>query len=169
MKFTSENKKAIDALVPLGISGGLFYYLYTKGKSWKEIIWLPVAALVLSWLIVKQFTKAALTAAEAPDHVNVDPDAAGQIDQDFNPQPYTDRLKDDIYSWGWRDSSIYSDLVLLSNANLVKVYNDWTERYFSEDNETMIEAMEGETYGNWTSTAHNTAAIINRLKGMGLS
>lgn len=167
MKFTEGNKQAFNTVLPLAAMG-LAYYFGSKGKkSQNEILVLVAVVGLLSWICARSISKQLIALSEAPEHVNVDPDAAGTIDEDFDPTQLTNKLKDDIYGWGFRDGDLYAELAALSNANLMKVYNDWTDRYYSEDNETMVEAMEGENYGITSSYTYNAENIINRLKGMG--
>lgn len=169
--MNQELKKNINLLVPVIASGGAGLLLYRRGKSAQWLIAGVVITFLIVWLVTRQVTKTIENITESPDHVNVDPDAAGTIDQNFDPRPYTNQLKDDIYAAWWviRDGAIYATILQLSNANLVKIYNDWNERYYALDKETMIQAMQGETYGNFNATAHNAASIISRLKGMGLN
>lgn len=171
MAFTKETKKTIDLLVPAVLTAYVGYFFYTKnGKNWQSIAIAAGIAFLLSYIIVSQITKAVYAAATKPEDLDIKPDlSSGGTGSVFNPATYTDRLKKDIYSYGFRDASIYADLVALSTAELVQVYNDWNERYYSLDSETMIQAMNGESYGigflNETPT--NVKNIIKRLTDQG--
>lgn len=63
----------------------------------------------------------------------------------FNPGPYTDAIFNDIDEiFGFHSSVPYEALNKLSNSGLVAVYNDWNRRYYSKDNETIVQAIQGE-------------------------
>lgn len=55
-----------------------------------------------------------------------------------------DAIYKDIYSWGTRNAKPYSDLLALSNSDFVRAYNDWNNRYFKEDGETLRMAINNE-------------------------
>lgn len=67
----------------------------------------------------------------------------------------TDALKEDIYSWFTRDSAPYVELMGLSDTDFVRVYNDWNARYFSKDNQTLKQAIEGEFLSSTSFTFYN--------------
>ena len=80
----------------------------------------------------------------APDEVKLPPDTQSGSG-DFNPGPYTDDVKKEIYAWGFRDSTPLEKINALSNSAFVAVYNDWNKRYFTKDNETLVQAVEKES------------------------
>lgn len=96
----------------------------------------------------------------------------GTNSQNFDPQPLTDELHEDINCiFCIRNDSIYKKLAQLSTQELMTVYNDWQARYYSENNESMVAAMDGEQYGNdiFNSTGANSKTIIARLRAVGMN
>lgn len=107
----------------------------------------------------------------APKPVDLPPDTQpGGITQ-FNPGPYTDNLHEDITEiWGFRNSKPYSDLLSLSNTQVVAVYNDWNNRYYSEDNETLYQAIAAERFYTFTlGWPALRQTVLDRLWSLGLS
>jgi hypothetical protein len=94
-----------------------------------------------------------------------DTQAGGQTN--FNPGPFTDAVYEDITEIiGTRDSVPYQNLLGLSNSQLVAVYNDWNQRYYSKVKQTLTQAIADEmTIWNysWVTVA---GTLIERLKGL---
>ena len=179
MNFTFEQKKQIDYLATTGVAGIVAYNLWKKKPGdYKQLAIATAIAALIAYIIITQITKGIYKSANKPKAVPVPSDTPSgsntTVNQNgtinFNPQPYTDRLKNDIYS-SWyvtRDSSIYHDLSNLSNAELVMVYNDWTIRYYSLNSETMVQAMKSEHYLNWGDNVLGLAETIEgRLTALG--
>ncbi len=81
-----------------------------------------------------------------PEDVVLPPDNQGSGNTDtFSPAPYTDAIKDEIYSWGFRDATPLEDINSLSNSKFVAVYNDWNKRYYGKDKETLVGAIKKES------------------------
>lgn len=116
----------------IGIGGGiiilaiLFVIVYKKGKLWR------------------------------PDDVKLPPDTQPGGATNFNPGPYTEAVWKDLDCiFCTHDAAPYEALMKLSNSQLVSVYNDWNKRYFNKNNETIIQAMNGDWSGwnlNWEHT-----------------
>lgn len=80
----------------------------------------------------------------------------------YDPTDITDRLYNEIKGWNFTyDDKLYSELMSLSNTNLVKVMNDWDKRYFKKWNETLLEAIEGEKIFGFYKNS-----ILSRLREM---
>lgn len=64
----------------------------------------------------------------------------------FDPKPFTDALYNDIYSGPWtaRNVQAYEDALKLGNMELTAVWNDWIDRYYKKDHETLLAAMSDE-------------------------
>lgn len=74
-------------------------------------------------------------------------DASGQnVSYAFNPRPYTDRLKETIYSKFaiFSDAKPYHDLLGLKNPEIVAVAQDWNNRYYNLDQESLLQAINNE-------------------------
>lgn len=86
----------------------------------------------------------------------------------FNPGPYTDALKNDLYGYGLRNAKPYQDLLTLSNTQFVAVYNDWNKRYFSKWKETLPQAIKAE-WPSWNhSWASAASAVLERFQTLSL-
>lgn len=65
----------------------------------------------------------------------------------WDPQPFTDNLHNDIYA-SWyepRDTDPYEVLNAMSDEKLKMVHNDWLNRYFDKDKETLKVAISNES------------------------
>jgi hypothetical protein len=104
---------------------------------------------------------------QIPKEVELPSDTQSGNSSNFNPGPYTDAIYEDITEiFGTRDSKPYQDLLGLSNTQLVAVYNDWNQRYYSKSKETLTQAIAKETTiwnYSWLSVA---GTLINRLKSL---
>ena len=94
-------------------------------------------------------------------------DGNGSEQTAFEPKPFTDAIYNDIYeNIGVRNTAAYTDLLNLSNTNLVQVYNDWTHRYFNKEGETLTAAIAGE-WGFWyNSFATVRDTLVSKLKAL---
>lgn len=104
---------------------------------------------------------------QIPKDVELPSDTQPGGQTNFNPGPYTDAVYEDITEIiGTRDSLPYQALLSLSNTQLVAVYNDWNQRYYTKLKETLTQAISKEyTIWNysWTSVA---GTLIDRLKSL---
>lgn len=68
------------------------------------------------------------------------------VSYQFNPRPYTDRLKETIYSnFGiFSDAKPYKDMLALKGAEIIAIAQDWNNRYYQEDNESLLQAINAE-------------------------
>lgn len=112
----------------------------------------------------------------APKPVDLPPDTggtggnAGAQLPEAQIQRLVDDLKEDIYSWGTRNSEPYVQLLALSNTDYVRAYNDWNSRYYKLDKETLRQAIEGEVLSATSFTFANIKPqLINRFISLGLA
>lgn len=74
-----------------------------------------------------------------------DQTSSGAPINQFDPKPITDAIHQDVYEiFGSRNNQAYNDFLNLSNSEIAVVYNDWTNRYYSADGETLTTAIAGE-------------------------
>lgn len=113
-------------------------------KNW---YWLILAAVVL---IAIYFAMKAPSVTAGTTLIDTNNDGKGDLA--FNPRPYTDALYSTIYSkapWftlsAYRDTKPYQDLLALTNAQVVAVAQDWNERYYKQDSQTLLQAIADET------------------------
>ena len=133
---------------------------FTKHKS---IIYAVMVAIIVI-LIIYYMGKSA--GKDTPPRAVVLPNDKNPL-PNFNPGPYTDAVYSDVYGGILkpRDIKPYQDLNNLSDSALAAVYNDWNNRYFSKDHETLTQALEGEWLA-FFSTDFRTMrdAIVSRLR-----
>lgn len=170
MALDRSTKKAIDLTAPVLLTGIAVFYSMKRTKDWRYLVAIGLISFIILYVLITQATKLLITVAERPDHVNVPPDASGGIDSAFDASPWVENLHDDLYkSWFsafTRNTSLYENMSKLSNANLVKIYNLWNDRYFDEEKETIVAAIDRDYF---YGAAFNYAKNVNdRLKGMGL-
>lgn len=113
-------------------------------KWLNEYKWI-LLAIIITAIVIYYFGKKAGQAV-APKTVTLPGDIIGPGGNQFNPGPYTDGMYNDIYGGLFtpRDSTPYANALNLSDSQLVAVYNDWNNRYWAKDNETIIDALNGE-------------------------
>ncbi len=150
-----KNKSLFNLLVPSAVGIAVFAWAFKnfKGDEKRSMIF-ALVAFILSWLITRQLVSKAVEAETKPDPVIYNPNNTGggsigngNSNPNFNPRPLTDALQQDIYEvWGIRNNSIYEQVAALNDIELLAVYNDYTDRYYSKDSETLIQAMNGEIY-----------------------
>ncbi|HMV91531.1 MAG TPA: hypothetical protein PJ995_21560 [Cyclobacteriaceae bacterium] len=86
----------------------------------------------------------------------------------WDPAPITDRLHEDIYGNGFRDNDVYSMLLALPDEKIKAIHNDWMNRYFDVDKETLKKAIDGE----WTlfdsAFDEQKDAVLAKMSNIGL-
>lgn len=79
----------------------------------------------------------------------------GLSDQEL--ENLVDKLKEDIYTFGPRNSTPWLILLGLSNTDFVRVNNAWLAKYYKLDQETLRQAAEGEFSSVFSITFQNAA------------
>lgn len=137
----------------------------------KRIIITVVIAVILLIIMAVYFYKKGKKSSQQPDIEDLiipsdNPNTGSS--QYFNPKPYTDALKSDIYSLGTRNVQLYDAVAKLSNSKLASIYKDWGIRYYKLDKESLTEALMGEvsSYNPFFMNLRNQ--IVQRLINMGL-
>lgn len=125
-------------------------------------MYLAIAVIVL--LLVIFFVGKSYGKNKPPNAINVpDDDVDGVIS--YDPTSLTDALYKDIKGvslLGYHDTTPYFELNKLSDGNLVIVMNDWDNRYYGKNKETLFEAISNEYFlFNQIDTVN---AIVSRLK-----
>lgn len=139
-------------------------------KNAKAIIIIVVVVIGIVLAIYFSGKRAGKKTVPAPVPLPADT-RGGSISPTFNPGPYTDPIWEDIDEiFGVHEAAPYVALNKLSNSELVAVYNDWNQRYFTKaGHKTMPQAIKGE-YTFWnTQWATVAGLIVERYAAMGLS
>lgn len=185
MKFNEGTKSTIDIIVPVTGAGIVFYYLFKKDNQTLQKAGITAAIVgVVLYVLVTQVTKRILGAAQKPADLPNTIDTPGSVDNNgtnpttgnFNSKSWAKRLYDDISPLNWmfgygHDAKLYADLILLSNENLIKIYNQWQADYYSlYDNRTLVQAMKDESYPNLINGTNDKVTIIlDRYAQLGAS
>lgn len=137
----------------------------------RTIIYLFAGGLVLLlifFLIGKAYGK-----SMPPKPVEVPEDSGGTSGAQLSDaaiQTLVNDLKEDIYSYGTRNSAPYVTLLALSNTDFVRAYNDWNSRYYQLDKETLKQAIAGEWFSSTSFTFANIKDdLMTRFTNLGLS
>lgn len=181
-------------IIPLLLASGIGYLSWKNSKKWQIAAGGFLVSWFVLWLITRNVVNLVTNKPYDPNAGTIkgfDPNTgtsvsnaggtAGSVPVNtFNPDGWADALKKDIYAGPFvtRDHRLYEELAKLSTENLVKVYKVWQDKYYRLDKETMIDAMNGEAYGNgWAEggifggprTTDNVALIIAKLRSQGLN
>ena len=90
---------------------------------------------------------------------------------DFQPEPFTNAIYSDVNEvWGVRDIEAYNNLAARSNDELILIYADWLDRYFDDEQQTLTQAIEGESVSvfDWDFGAIKDI-IVERLHALNLN
>ncbi len=119
--------------------------IYTQWWFWLLI----VAGGGVFILIFKMLSKALSNPQAQPQKYTYTDPATGETKSvTFAPEPYTDALREEIYSWSPRNMKPFEDLLALGDGEFVAVATDWNNRYKKEDSETLLQAIRGEWFDN---------------------
>lgn len=170
--MSPEAKKAINTFLPITLAGAAGLMAYNKKADWKMLLVVVGIAYVLSLVITKTATKLIQDVANRPDEVTPPPVViGGGIPAGFNPDSWAAQLRDDVYTiFSTRDKQLYQQLAAMNSSQLVAVANSFNRNYYHEHNETIVQAMKAEAYGNdWfgTTVASDAANVIARLQALG--
>lgn len=176
MTFTQENKKTIDISTTVIIMAIVAWYLWKRKTDPKYLAAYVVGAGLLGYVLISQITNTIIDAANKPDLIeNVnDPSSAA----DWDPKPVTDALYQELNpSWwdsfqGNHNLDSYQNALNLGNDGLTKVYNDWTSRYWSDDNKSLTGTLTTYTIywglGNGGDAITLRDQLISRLNYLNL-
>lgn len=127
--------------------------------------WVKITVIIILILLIVYFIGKRAGKAVFPDAVEIPDDRPGTGTKQFNPGGLTDALESDIYGYWPRNMQPYQDLLQLSDAGFVTVYNDWNKRYHKKHSETLRQAMAAEIYMNKTPIK----TIFQRMDRLNLS
>jgi hypothetical protein len=130
--------------------------------NFKEILYVIIVLMIVVAIIY--FMGKYAGKATPPEVVRLPNDTNPGLT--FNAGPYTDAIHKDIYAGIFTGRTVkpYNDVLLLSDSQLVAIYNDWNKRYFKDDNENLIQAMRSERSSFWSISWYDVREeLINRL------
>lgn len=133
-------------------------------------VYIIVGLIIIAILLAVFFIGKYKGKQYAPDTVKLPSDTQGtSVPSNWNPGTITDALHYDLYCKAcFRNTQPYIDASALSNSQVVAVHNDWNQRYFSENKETLRQAMDAE-FTAFNSAADTAMGILKeKLKSLGL-
>jgi hypothetical protein len=153
-------RKNLNIIVPLTIAGYVGYTTYKKTNDPKKTAIATAVLLIVIYAITSAITGGIKAAQDTKIISTVPPDP------NYNPAPLANALYKDIYEiFGFRDKQYYYDLVGLTDAQFVAVCTYWNQNYYSKDNETLKQAINGEVLGiELASTLKTLNARFTNLK-----
>ncbi len=116
MQLSKQNKRTIDTLTPVVVAAGVGFVSFRKSKDWRFVVATIIIAWLIAYILTSQVTR--FFYLKGPAEL---PTGAGA--ETYDALPLTTRLKDEIYSWGFRDDAPYQELLSLNDAQFIKVYN----------------------------------------------
>lgn len=177
MTFTTENKKTVDILGTIAIMVAVFYFFYKKKTEKKQLAAYTALSGVLGYIAIGQLTNALVDASNRPEHLEGVTDPS--VNANWDPTPTTDALHDQTYQSWWdnfqgnNNLDAYQNALNLGNDGLLKVYNDWTDRYWGEYNETLTAALQNDSIyyavGNGSDAILLRDSLIDRLTQLGMN
>ncbi|HTN47196.1 MAG TPA: hypothetical protein VL098_12680 [Flavipsychrobacter sp.] len=137
--------------------------IFKKNKDWRVLLLFFLLAFGVIYILTSRITKMIYESGPAPLPTG------GGCDG-FDPKPYTDAVHEDIYSSFWvsRKHQPYKDLLSLADCQLIKVWNDWNNRYFSEDKQNLKQALDDEIANDVTFPVLRSQ-IFERFKRLNIA
>lgn len=135
----------------------------TKKLYQTKQFWYAVGGIVLVAIIFAMITMSKNNNPTAGTKTYTD-ENGNQVS--FNPRPYTDNLKDEIYSYRTSVFAIqkpYEDLYNLNDTEFALVAEDWNKRYYQLDKETLRQAI----YNEWNISLQTE--IQDKFKRLNIS
>lgn len=162
MALKKSDKQLIDLVAPTGLTAVAGYMAFKRSNDWRFITAVIVITFILVYIITSQVTKRFYLAGPAEV-----PTGAGA--ENYNALPLTQKLYDDIYAvFSFRQEAPYRELLALSDAQFIAVYNMWNRTYYEKDQETLPKAIAGENSGLFTEFKGLQSSLARRFQTLNL-
>lgn len=139
MALSKSTKTTIDLLVPTGLAGAAAWFLFTKTKKIEYVLAGAVIAFVLGYVVTSQLTKAAFTNGPAPVPTG------GGCD-DYSPVSLVDSIYEDTTcTLCFRKRELYDTLLGLADCQLIKCYNYWNEKYYTDSGKSLTQQISSQS------------------------
>lgn len=164
--ISSNTETSLKRFVPLLAFTLAGWWTYKKRENIQESLLFGAIVAVLAYLAVGPIVSSVVSLSARPDAGNYN---LNNIPQGWEPSDIARELRDDVYETtinrnnSTESLDLYQRLASLSDDQLVMVYNYWRSKFYSEHNETMVQAMGKEFYGFGTLD-DITKSIARRLK-----
>lgn len=162
MALTLQRKRQIDILLPtlLATVAGVLVFR-KKAGDYRLLIAAVIGAFILGYIITSQITKIIYT--KGPDAAPVPAGA-----ENYNPSSLAQRLYNDISCWVClHDFDVYRELAGLSDAQFIKVYNEYNKNFYSKYNETLAVSIAEEGFGIANESLKQS--LMQRFKSLRLN
>lgn len=147
----SSTKKVVKTYVPLGVAGTAAYVAFDKKASWQVILIVAAIAGVFSYILTHSTINIIEANKVKPKTKTIDQNITGFIPPSFSPGHWVERIKKDVYApWyfiQFRDTNLYRELSAMNDSQLLAISNAWLQKYYSEYNEQVYEAIDAELIG----------------------
>lgn len=151
-----SQKKAVDILVPTVLAGVTVWFLFTRTKKVEYVIAGGVIVFALGYIVTSQLTKATLLNGPAPVPTG------GGCDS-YQPNALIDAIYEDTTcTFCTRDRALYDTLLGLSDCQIIKAYNYWNEKYYTQTNASL--AVQIAKQGNFWDDLFGTQQTAIKLK-----
>lgn len=170
--ITAETKKAINTLVPLTVAGIAGAVAWKSKARWQVLIVVILAAYILSLVLSKQALRLVSTITDKPPAVDVPVGVGGSVPIGFDAERWATLLRDDVYTiFKMRDNDLYRQLAGMNESQLAAIGNAFNRLYYAEHQESIVQAMKAENYGNdwFNDVAANAGNVIARLQAIGFN
>lgn len=168
----AETKKAINTLVPLTVAGIAGAVAWKSKARWQVLIVVIIAAYILSLVLSKQALRLISNVTDKPPAVDVPVGVGGAVPNGFDAERWATLLRDDVYTiFAVRNVDLYRQLAGMNESQLAAIGNAFNRLYYAEHNESILQAMDAEQYGNdwFTDVAANANNIKARLRAIGFN
>jgi len=159
--LTKTVKNTIDLSVPAILAGAVAYMLLKAGKGWQFVLIASGIAFLVAYIVTSQVTKAAYLAGPA---------AKPGGNANYDPKELIDGIYTDCTcTFCFRQKTLYTTLLGLTDAQLISAYNYWNANYYSQANNQslpVIIAAQSNTIDS--QFEQDQTSLANRFATLGL-
>lgn len=161
----SKTKYYLDTFLPIGAASYFGYKQYKNEPDNIQKLLIMVALIYIGLrLIVPKISGEIASEVDKPAKSTVTSTGVTVPEATPKLKSLTDQLYEDIDGLAGHSSSLYETLAALPAMDLLVIYNDWQDRYYHKDKETLIQALDNETY--WWSDSANVKTIISKIQSV---
>lgn len=159
--LSTSTKKTVDLIIPAAIAGVVIFLLFRSKQKWQVVLGGGAIAFLLAYLITTRVTKAAYLDQPAPVPTG------GGCD-DYDPTALVTGYYNNYTGWSAWDTDLLNQFAALGDCQLIKCYNYWNQKYFTEQGLSLTAALA--KGGHWWDFSYNSIAtnLANRFKTLNL-
>ncbi len=161
----SKTKYYLDNFLPLGAASYFGYKQYKAEPDNIQKLLIMVAIIYIGLrLVIPKVSGEIASEVDKPKKSTVTSTGTPVPEATPKLKSLTDQLYEDIDGLAGHSSDLYETLAALPAMDLLVIYNDWQDRYYHKDKETVIQALDNETY--WFGDASNVKVIISKIQSI---